>query len=1382
MLDLGRALRRRVSRTISFRRPSFRRPMTRKATNLEPSTQDEAADLDEERRRRNIRLYVYRLYEVRSWLAECLTEADVPSPIELEEALRSGVLLAKIANYFAPDLVPLEKIFDLDESRLHDEGFHYRHTDNINLWRKACLSVRIKDIVLPDPVDVYAGRNIKTVLALVTLANQLYRLRKSPPIRDQTGNVRFTEETYKILGSKVGLANGNFALGPTAAQAIALPDEPSVEMILKNLRACILENDLEGFIRLFTSNNFIVHVDQDYMSQYFEVLSTMLSMNAGDIGLDDVQRAIDEVNRRNGLEKLHTLLLVKEVDLKELAHVILSLDICDGRVLEAYLQVYLNELRILSEKEELDIASIERVVAVVNAAADLREATLGKHPVRIYEALRDPNLQLKPIVTPEFSERYAENLIQYYSNVDAPLLYGFGLDELVFQADLFYFRTAVFEKDGNVLLSILRRSSGQFDERNEDFYLNYIFHEDDLLLEHVFLHLADVVKEVNWKVETEKKVALRMFALNEVEDISVLIEEPVKPDQLHNLFNCMDAELIRKSDGKKQKRLYCMKHEFEFGEFKVEQVDENGNEELRILPSSSSNSNPQTWPLDVTDFQRCVGKAQKRLEDENILMETPVTQALKTLGDNEVLYDLMNASVPALKSVRKLISVLQKNSNIYDEEILLEDLKSQARKVIEQNMDMDRRLRDTELNIGLLLKNFRSLNHTPDPKSAKKQKEDVVQANEKAKERSDEKKFFDSLSTLLYYLRVNSGRMAHFVKSVLTHNPSKNFFKHFGQLYNYGRTPMEELSMMIFIGNLLSFHIQSRREKFSFDPDYFIYSDFMSDVIWSTECFRIRSTQALREALKEMASIQFSLEVSAGLLLMRDIVARGLHNIDELMKQKVSDSVRLVIKWASKIAFVFASDVELPIAHDFLLRTVEEELVTFSDMDHRKVLLHERTLVYELGLGPYLRIERLTAELLGCDVKLDEKHKEFLGLVQQVLFASVFEVNVGLPGLSDYQDDLEKIGQAFQDVAQTHLLRNKDKPPVLLYGLGHYAQLLELPSTTIKVQKTSLSFLADKLAVHADDFEADRESQLFSLFKDLRPPCTETLEHLPNVIDLHLRALPEARLNDDRLAGDVKLETKLLVVKLLRLSLSGDSVKELIENCTLKGVSDENLEEAHALQARLAMNLTLLSKQGIINASSDFSEILRAIGQDIRNDRERRESRLVQIRDLQNVLGYSERTKKEMQAQMELFEAYESGCIKSIIGGIPSISPSQQESTKVKKFIKKKEKAFEKKEGILLNADKLIRKKLLFLDDPTTPKQVSKYSVKISPTHNAGHYHIECFRQGNSEASRIVDFEKLLRLEDEAEVRIPFHGPVVFNCPELRKFIDSKFHYKICSS
>lgn len=46
----------------------------------------------------------------------CLGE-ELPAPTELEEALRNGVILAKLGHRFAPNAVPLKKIYDPDQLR-----------------------------------------------------------------------------------------------------------------------------------------------------------------------------------------------------------------------------------------------------------------------------------------------------------------------------------------------------------------------------------------------------------------------------------------------------------------------------------------------------------------------------------------------------------------------------------------------------------------------------------------------------------------------------------------------------------------------------------------------------------------------------------------------------------------------------------------------------------------------------------------------------------------------------------------------------------------------------------------------------------------------------------------------------------------------------------------------------------------------------------------------------------------------------------------------------------------------------------------------------------------------------------------------------------------
>ena len=50
------------------------------------------------------------------WIEVCINE-KLPPTTEFEDALRNGVILCKHAHTYAPEVVPLKKIYDLDESK-----------------------------------------------------------------------------------------------------------------------------------------------------------------------------------------------------------------------------------------------------------------------------------------------------------------------------------------------------------------------------------------------------------------------------------------------------------------------------------------------------------------------------------------------------------------------------------------------------------------------------------------------------------------------------------------------------------------------------------------------------------------------------------------------------------------------------------------------------------------------------------------------------------------------------------------------------------------------------------------------------------------------------------------------------------------------------------------------------------------------------------------------------------------------------------------------------------------------------------------------------------------------------------------------------------------
>jgi len=70
-------------------------------------------------------------------MENCLRES-LPSTIEMEENLRNGVYLAKLAHFMTPDALPLNKIYDVEQRKYKASGLQFRHTDNINHFLR-CL-------------------------------------------------------------------------------------------------------------------------------------------------------------------------------------------------------------------------------------------------------------------------------------------------------------------------------------------------------------------------------------------------------------------------------------------------------------------------------------------------------------------------------------------------------------------------------------------------------------------------------------------------------------------------------------------------------------------------------------------------------------------------------------------------------------------------------------------------------------------------------------------------------------------------------------------------------------------------------------------------------------------------------------------------------------------------------------------------------------------------------------------------------------------------------------------------------------------------------------------------------------------------------------------
>ncbi|XP_035292082.1 ras GTPase-activating-like protein IQGAP2 isoform X1 [Anguilla anguilla] len=154
-----------------------------------------SAEEMDERRRQNIAYeYLCHLEEAKQWMEACLEE-ELPPPTELEEGLRNGVYLGKLATFFAPKMVSEKKIYDRDQARYKRTGLHFRHTDNTVQWLRAMESVGLPKIFYPETTDVYDRKNMPRVIYCIhALSLYLYKLGIAPQIQDLLGKVNFTEE------------------------------------------------------------------------------------------------------------------------------------------------------------------------------------------------------------------------------------------------------------------------------------------------------------------------------------------------------------------------------------------------------------------------------------------------------------------------------------------------------------------------------------------------------------------------------------------------------------------------------------------------------------------------------------------------------------------------------------------------------------------------------------------------------------------------------------------------------------------------------------------------------------------------------------------------------------------------------------------------------------------------------------------------------------------------------------------------------------------------------------------------------------------------------------------------------------------------------------
>uniref|UniRef100_A0A8C3AD44 IQ motif containing GTPase activating protein 2 n=1 Tax=Cyclopterus lumpus TaxID=8103 RepID=A0A8C3AD44_CYCLU len=262
-----------------------------------------SAEEMDERRRQNIAYeYLCHLEEAKRWMEACLEE-DLPLTTELEEGLRNGVYLGKLANFFAPKMVSEKRIYDRDQARYKTKGLHFRHTDNTVQWLRAMESVGLPKIFYPETTDVYDRKNMpKVVYCIHALSLYLYKLGIAPQIQDLLGKVAFTEEEISNMRSeleKYGIQMPAFSkIGGILANELSV-DEAALHAAVIAINEAVERGETSVTMGALNNPNAMLRNNQEVLAQdYQDTLSqTKARKQDQSSGRVRVQAAVRQVNQ-----------------------------------------------------------------------------------------------------------------------------------------------------------------------------------------------------------------------------------------------------------------------------------------------------------------------------------------------------------------------------------------------------------------------------------------------------------------------------------------------------------------------------------------------------------------------------------------------------------------------------------------------------------------------------------------------------------------------------------------------------------------------------------------------------------------------------------------------------------------------------------------------------------------------------------------------------------------------------------------------------------------------------------------------------------------------------------------------------------------------------
>lgn len=162
--------------------------------------------------------YLCHCGEAKEWMEHCVGE-ELGAVVDMENEMRNGIFVAKLARKFEPECVP--------RICVHPK-LQYRHTDNINYFFRFVEKVGLPSFFHFELTDLYEKKNFpKVVYCIHALSHVLARQGRALKVGNLVGKLEFTDD--QLQQTQRGLDATGVTMPSFGGVGRALATEMNVE-------------------------------------------------------------------------------------------------------------------------------------------------------------------------------------------------------------------------------------------------------------------------------------------------------------------------------------------------------------------------------------------------------------------------------------------------------------------------------------------------------------------------------------------------------------------------------------------------------------------------------------------------------------------------------------------------------------------------------------------------------------------------------------------------------------------------------------------------------------------------------------------------------------------------------------------------------------------------------------------------------------------------------------------------------------------------------------------------------------------------------------------------------------------------------------------------